>query len=169
MLPVTPRIRSLSFRLMVSAVLPRPRTLVSVFKFFSCGGPEMAPALPLAADSRGSWFLVLELWGVFFLYPVADAGFGDLFERGAGGLLVPGVDLGLGAPVELAGALGGEHHQHVTIGHVVEGLFEGWERHHAGTSMSGKRRVNRLVRQRSAWMMVASWSTASFTSRLMIR
>jgi hypothetical protein len=93
----------------------------------------------------------------------------DLFERGAGGLLVARVHLGLGAPVELAGPLGGEHHEHVAIGDVVERLLERWERHHAGTSMSGKRRVNRLVRHRSAWMMVASWSTASFTSRLMIR
>src|SRR5260370_7309588 len=98
----------------------------------------MAPALPPAADSRGSWFLVLELWGVFFLYPVADAGFGDLFERGAGGLLVPGVDLGLGAPVELAGGLGGEHHPHVAIGHVVQRPFAGSAPHpplpsHAGT------------------------------------
>src|SRR4029077_4871201 len=100
----------------------------------------MAPALP----QWRVWVLPSELWGVFFLDSVADAGFGDLFERGAGGLLVPGVDLGLGAPVEVAGALGGEHHQHVAIGHVVERLLEGWERHHAGTSMSGKRRVNRL-------------------------
>jgi hypothetical protein len=29
--------------------------------------------------------------------------------------------------------------------------------------------MRRLVRQRSARMMVASWSTASFTSRLMIK
>src|SRR5260370_14114583 len=144
MLPVTPRIRSLSFRLMVSAVLPRPRTLVSVCRLFSCGGPEMAPAPPPAADSRGSWFLVLELWGVFFLYPVADAGFGDLFERGAGGLLVPGVDLGLGAPVELAGALGGEHHQHGRVGRVVQALVEGWEPHPPATSIPGKPRANPL-------------------------
>src|SRR5689334_5768774 len=143
----------------------------------------MAPALPQAADNRlwlrvsvpgfgfalRFWILPLEFWSVLFLYAVADAGLGDLFERGARGLLVPGVDLGLGATVQLTGALGREHHEHVAVGHVVEGLLERWERHHAGTSMSGKRRVNRLVRQRSAWMMVASWSTASFTSRLMIR
>src|SRR4029453_2256971 len=152
------------------------------------GGPEMAPALPQAADARWPpalpqaadarlWIrvlvlgllLALELWGVVFLDSVADAGFGDLFERGAGGLLVPRVDLRLGAAVQLTGALGGQDDEHVAVGDIVEGLLERWERHHAGTSMSGKRRVNRLVRQRSAWMMVASWSTASFTSRLMIR
>src|SRR5882724_9944696 len=135
MLPVTPRISSLFWRVMRSV----------------------------------SFCLVSDFRGVFFFYPVADSRLGDLFEGVAGGLLVAALDLGLGAAVELPRALGREDHQHVTVGDVVQGLFQRWERHQAGTSMSGNLRVSRLVRQRSAWMMVASWSTASFTSRLMIR
>src|SRR6266850_3238628 len=135
MLPVTPRISSLFWRVMRSV----------------------------------SFCLVSDFRGVFFFYPVTDSGLGDLFEGVAGGLLVAALDLGLGAAVELPRALGREYHQHVTVGDVVQGLFQRWERHQAGTSMSGNLRVSRLVRQRSAWMMVASWSTASFTSRLMIR
>src|SRR6267142_2534977 len=123
-------------------------------------GPRHGPRTPpVASDFRR----------VLFLDPITDAGLGDLLEGVAGRLLVTALDLGLGAAVELARALGREHDQHVAVGDVVQGLFQRWERHQAGTSMSGNLRVSRLVRQRSAWMMVASWSTASFTSRLMIR
>src|SRR3989304_5102965 len=90
-------------------------------------------------------------------------------ERDGGGLLVPGLDLGRGAAVQLARALGGQDDQQVAVRDLVEGLLQGWERHHSGTSTSGNLSVSRLVRQRSAWVIVASWSTASFTSRLMIR
>src|SRR6185503_892852 len=179
MLPVTPRISSLFWRVMVARATVRPiyRTPDLRFKslgFIECGGPDMAPALPQAADTRSR--LVVSCFGlgsdfgrVLFFDAVADARFGDLFEGVAGRLLVTALDLGLGAAVELARALGREHHEHVAVGDVVQGLFQRWERHQAGTSMSGNLRVSRLVRQRSAWMMVASWSTASFTSRLMIR
>ena len=34
---------------------PRPRATVYFFKLFSCGGPEMAPALPPAADNRSAY------------------------------------------------------------------------------------------------------------------
>src|SRR5258706_12053724 len=123
-------------------------------------GPRHGPRTPaVASDVRA----------VLSLDPMTDAGVGDLLEGVAGRLLVTALDLGLGAAVELARALRREHDQHVAVGDVVQGLFQRWERHQAGTSMSGNLRVSRLVRQRSAWMMVASWSTASFTSRLMIR
>ena len=72
------------------------------------------------------------------------------------------------AAVELTRALGGQDDQQVAVGHLLEGLLQGWE-HHSGTSTSGNLRVRRPVRQRSAWMMAASWSEASFTSRLMMR
>src|SRR5258705_8620531 len=134
----------------------------------------MAPALPQMADTRlrlapFCFGVALDFRSVFFFDSVADSRLSDFFQGVAGGLLVAALDLGLCAAGELPRALCPEDHQHVTVGDVVQGLFQRWGRHPAGTSMSGNLRVSRLVRQRSAWMMVASWSTASFTSRLMIR
>src|SRR6266545_2908337 len=132
-------------------------------------GPRNGPRTPPVrghSSKTGSvlFCFALDFRGVFFFDSVTDSRLGDFFEGVAGGFLVAALDLGLGAAVELPRALGREHHQHVTVGDVVQGLFQRWERHQAGTSMSGNLRVSRLVRQRSAWMMVASWSTASFTS-----
>src|SRR6266850_4936767 len=137
-------------------------------------GPRHGPRTPPGCGHsfktcRVLFGLASDFRRVLFLDPITDSGLGDLLEGVAGRLLVTALDLGLGAAVELARALGREHDQHVAVGDVVQGLFQRWERHQAGTSMSGNLRVSRLVRQRSAWMMVASWSTASFTSRLMIR
>src|SRR5688572_26321161 len=136
-----------------------PRTPPDGGHSFQTSGLLLWPCFVLVSDFRS----------VFLFHPVADPGLGDLFEGVAGGLLVTALDLGLRAAIELPRALGREHHEHVAVGDVVQGLFQRRERHQAGTSMSGNLRVSRLVRQRSAWMMVASWSTASFTSRLMMR
>src|SRR5262245_40097350 len=104
------------------------------------------------------------------LHPVADLPLGDLLQGAARPLVVlPRLHLVLRPAVELPRPLGREHDEQVAVGHLFEGLLERGERHHSGTSTSGSLRVSRLVRHRSAWMMVASWSTASFTSRLMIR
>src|SRR5262249_38057287 len=109
------------------------------------------------------------LAGVLVLHAVADLAVGDLLERDARRLFLLGLDLRRRAPIELTGALGGEDDEQVTVGHLLQRLPQRRERHQSGTSMSGNLSVSRLVRQRSPWMMVASRSTASFTSRLMIR
>src|SRR5690242_11990004 len=81
---------------------PSRRTTVSCFRLFSCGGPDMAPALPQLADNRSllSFFLgslvqeVLELLGQEGgdLEEVADdAVVGDLEDRGLR-VLVDGAD-----------------------------------------------------------------------------
>src|SRR5688500_4195038 len=123
--------------------------------------PRMSSRPPSATTSV--------LGGVLVLEAIAYLGVGDLLQRHAGRLLVLGFELRLRAAVELARPLGSEHDEQIAIGHLVERPLQGRERHQSGTSTSGNRMVSRLVRQRSAWMMVASWSTASFTSRLMIR
>src|SRR5258705_8739256 len=123
--------------------------------------PRISARPPSATDSV--------LGGVLVLEAIPHLGVGDLLQRHAGGLLVLGVELRLRAAVELAGPLGGEHDEQIAIGYLVERALQGGERHQSGTSTSGKRMVRRLVRWRSPWMMVASWSTASLTSRLMIR
>src|SRR5262245_35571639 len=107
--------------------------------------------------------------GVVFLQAEAELGLRDLLERPARRFLVLDVDLRLRASVELAGPLGRQDDQEITVRHLLQRLFQRRERHWRGTSMSGSLSVRRLVRQRSAWMIVASWSTASFTSRLIIR
>src|SRR5437016_2582573 len=89
----------------------------------------------------------------FFLHAVPDLAVRDLLERRAGRFLVPRLDLGGGAAVELAGALGGEDDQQVTVRDLVERLVEGGKRHQVDTSRSGRARVSRLVRHRSAWMI----------------
>src|SRR5262245_16957141 len=107
--------------------------------------------------------------GVVVLQAIGDLGLGDLLERPARGLAVLHLDLASRPAVELARPLGGEHDEQVAVGHLFQRLLERGECHHSGTSTSGNLRVSRLVRQRSARMIVASWSTASFTSRLMMR
>src|SRR5262249_55903815 len=100
----------------------------------------------------------------------AHLALGDLLERHARRLgVLPRLDLVLRAAIQLARALGGQNHQQVTVGHLLQRFLQGGKRHHCGTSTSGNLSVRRVVRQRSAWMIVASWSTASFTSRLMIK
>jgi hypothetical protein len=39
----------------MAPALPQRRTTVYFLKLFSCGGPEMAPALPQAADNRSAY------------------------------------------------------------------------------------------------------------------
>ncbi len=39
----------------MAPALPQRQTTVSFLKLFSCGGPEMAPALPQAADNRSAY------------------------------------------------------------------------------------------------------------------
>src|SRR5215475_8507419 len=106
---------------------------------------------------------------VVVLHAIAHLALCDLLERDAGrlGVLLL-LDLVLCAAVELTRALGGQDDEQVAVGHLLEGLLQGRE-HHSGTSMSGNLSLRRPVRQRSAWMMAASWSEASFTSRLMMR
>src|SRR5215467_5089333 len=107
---------------------------------------------------------------VLFLHTEPHTALCDLFERHTGGLgVLLRLDLVLRAAVELARAFGRQDDEQITVGHLFQRLLQRGKRHHSGTSTSGNFRVRRLVRQRSAWMIVASWSTASFTSRLMIR
>src|SRR5688572_22365703 len=103
------------------------------------------------------------------LHAVLDLGGGDLLQRRAGGLLVLALDAWRGAAIELPRALGGQHHEQVAVGHLVERGFQRGERHQLGTSRSGNVTPRRVVRQRSAWMTAMSWSIASFTSRLTMR
>src|SRR2546428_1895561 len=127
----------------------------------------MDPVTPRISSRPSS---MLPLRGLaFFFDAVLDLGGGDLLQGRAGGLLVLGVDARDRAAVELAGPLGREHHQQVTVRDLVERVFQRGERHQFGTSRSGKVRARRATRQRSAWMMDSSWSIASFTSRFTIR
>src|SRR4029453_9669702 len=128
----------------------------------------MLPVTP-RISSRPPSAIASVLGGVLVLEAVAHLGVGHLLPGPAGGVFLLGVSLRVRAAVELSGPLGGEHDEQIAIGYLVERALQGRERHQSGTSTSGNRMVRRLVRQRSAWMMVASWSTASFTSRLMIR
>src|SRR5262245_55580653 len=113
--------------------------------------------------------LISRLGRLLVLHAEAHLGLRDLLERAARGLGVPRLDLRRRAAIQLASALGREHDEEITVGHLVQGLLEGRKGHHSGTSRSGNLSVRRLVRHRSARMISASWSTASFTSRLMIK
>src|SRR2546423_3783692 len=106
---------------------------------------------------------------VHFFDAVLDLGAGDLFHRRARRLLVSRLDARGRAAVQLARALGGEHHEQIAVRDFVERVFQRGERHQFGTSRSLKCRVSRLVRARSAAMIASSWSSASFTSRLTIK
>src|SRR5919109_796283 len=157
--PVTPRISSRPARLICLPggpdMAPRPPTL------------GRAPAQPWRASGLTQDVSSLRLLA-FVLHAVLDLGGGDLFERHAGRLLVPGLDAPGGAAVELPGPLGREHDEQVAVRDLVERLFERGERHQFGTSRSGNVRARRATRQRSAWMMDSSCSMASFTSRFTI-
>src|SRR2546430_7401627 len=129
----------------------------------------MDPVTP-RISSRPSSVLISPLGRLaLFLHAVLDLGGGDLLQGGARRFLVLGVDARRGAPVELAGPLGRQHDEQITVRDLVERVFQRRERHQFGTSRSGKVRARRATRQRSAWMMDSSWSMASFTSRFTIR
>src|SRR3990172_7666192 len=95
-------------------------------------------------------------WAAFILQPVPHLGLGQFFQRDAGALLVLGLHLGRGAAIELAGALGRDHHQEIPVPDFLERLFKGRKRHmhvssyHSGSARSGSFNASRLVRQRSA-------------------
>src|SRR4026208_957136 len=115
----------------------------------------MLPVTP-RISSRPPSAMASVLGSVLVLEAIADLGVGDLLQRHAGGLLVLGLDLRLRAAGELPRPLGGGPAEKIAIGYLVERALQRRERHQSGTSTSGNRMVRRLVRQRSAWMMVAS-------------
>src|SRR2546428_3454029 len=122
----------------------------------------MLPVTPRISSLPARLIAGLTLGGVVVLHAVAHLAMGDLFEGHARGLgVLTHLHLILGAAVQLAGALGGEDDEQVAVGYFLQRLLQGRE-HHSGTSTSGNLRVRRLVRERSAWMIVPNWSTASF-------
>src|SRR5437867_5678475 len=146
MLPVTPRITSWPAST-AGASAPRP------------------PLALVGGDGRSLGLRLLRALGL-------DLAFGDLVEGHRGPLLPLHLDLGGGSPVELAAPLGGEHDEQVAVADLLQGPLERRERHQAAppgrvlwappfSGRSGRFRVKRVVRQRSASMMHWSCRTAS--------
>src|SRR5215470_1781010 len=143
MLPVTASISS------------RPASAMTRFS----GGP---------VDSGRGCGRLLGLFRLLRLDLAAD----DLLQRNRGPLPALRLDLGLRATVELSASLRSEHDEHVAVRDLLESLLQRWERHHAvppgrvawtppPTGRSGRVRVRRDVRPRSASMVQASWRNAS--------
>src|SRR4026207_599550 len=114
----------------------------------------MLPVTP-RISSRPPSAMASVLGSVLVLEAIADLGVGDLLQRHAGGVLVLGLDLRLGAAGGLPRPLGGEHDEQIAIGYLVERALQRRERHQSGTSTSGNRMVRRLGRQAPASGMVA--------------
>src|SRR5215470_16676050 len=119
-------------------------------------------------DSGGGHGRLVGFFRLLRLNLAAD----DLLQRNRGPLPALRFNLGLRAPIELSAPLRGEHDEHVAVRDLLEGLLQRWERHHAvppgrvawtppPTGRSGRVRVRRDVRPRSASMVQASWRNAS--------
>src|SRR5882724_10444428 len=129
MLPVTPRTICLPAMVIFVLYQPNQHIHVSAGATISARSPRLrlrlalrAPALPPSA------YHGLRLGRLLgFAHAVTHLGLRDLLEGGAGGLLPLRVDLGHGAAIELAGALGGEHHQEIAVRDLVERLLQGRE------------------------------------------